>query len=135
MKRLPILHAVLSVTLLMLFVPALAATPAGPSSETPGNPEVICYSDPCEGWGGYRVSCTGISYCLGRPDHVVCDGTTTYCPDPCALNAICNFSCPYDPDCLCDPGAMCFDNDECGPLGFCHREQPYNIVGYCVCVE
>lgn len=102
-----------------------------------GGQLACCYSDPCPGWGSYKVSCCEEG-CSAWSDRVWCHSTGfIYCPDPCADNGICNTSCGSDPDCTCqcNAGASCSSDDECcgqEGFGFCDKE-PWEIVGSCAC--
>lgn len=91
-----------------------------------------CYSDPCPGWGTFKVSCCE-NGCSAYSDHVWCPSSgDIYCPDPCAFNMICNPSCQYDPDCECHPGLLCFKDSDCRG-GYCDIDWELGPPGQCVC--
>lgn len=141
MKRL----LLLSTALLILFAAALlaqavAAAPTGSTVDRAGadQPETSCSatSDPCAGWGTYKVSCTGSGTCMAAPSSVTCDGNTTFCPKPCAANGICYKPCgSVDPDCVIHPptcvdGARCVTNEDCGSGVCVDVEVPWRV---CIC--
>lgn len=91
-----------------------------------------CYSDPCPGWGTYKVSCCE-NGCVAYSDHVWCPSEgDKYCPDPCAFNMICNPACASDPDCECHHGLLCFKDSDCRG-GYCDIDWELGPPGQCVC--